>query len=78
MQKATLSLGRSNLVIAECKVLGLISKFITAPLWRLIEKTDRHVFEMNAHYEMLLDFFDENIKDATSFINGKVFPLDED
>lgn len=78
LQKATLSLCRSNLVMAECKVLGLISKLITAPLWRLIEKSDRHVLEMNAYYEKLLDFFEENSKDANSFINCEVFQFDEE
>ncbi|CAC5398111.1 unnamed protein product [Mytilus coruscus] len=33
---------------------------------------------MNAYYEMLLDFFDKNSKDANSFINCEVFPFDED
>lgn len=44
LQKATLSVCRSNLVMTECKVPGSTSKIITGPLWRLIEKPDRHVF----------------------------------
>lgn len=67
-----------TLFMTECEVLGLISKIITGPLWRLIEKPDRHVLEMNGYYEMLLDFFYINSKDVNSFINCEVFPFDED
>ena len=52
LQKATLALSLSNVVIAQCKVLGLVSKLITGPLWRLIEQ-NKHVLDMNAHYETL-------------------------
>lgn len=33
---------------------------------------------MNAYYEMLLNFFDINSKDANSFISFEVFPFNED
>ena len=76
LQKATLSLSLSSVVIAGCKVLGLISKIITGPLWRLIEQ-NQHVLNMNAHYEALLEFFDDSSKDASSFINCESYPFSE-
>ncbi|CAC5388507.1 unnamed protein product [Mytilus coruscus] len=76
LQKATFALCTSNVVVAECKVLPLMSKIVTGPLWRLIEENN-HVLEMNFYYEMLLDFFNANSKDATSFINCETFPFGE-
>jgi hypothetical protein len=76
LQKATLALSLSNVVIAQCKVLGLVSKLITGPLWRLLEQ-NKHVLDMNAHYETLLNFLDSNSKDANSFINCETFPFDQ-
>ena len=77
VQKATLQLCRSNVVIAECKVLGLISKLITAPLWRIIERNN-HVLDMNNYYEVLLNFFKEQEQSAIDFINADKFPFEED
>ena len=77
VQKATLQLCKSNVVIAECKVLGLISKLITAPLWRIIERNN-HVLDMNNYYEVLLNFFKEQEQSAIDFINADKFPFEED
>jgi hypothetical protein len=49
---------------------------ITGPLWRLLEQ-NKHVLDMNAHYETLLNFLDSNSKDANSFINCETFPFDQ-
>ena len=77
VQKATLQLCKSNVVIAECKVLGLISKLITAPLWRIIERNN-HVLDMNNYYEVLLNFSKEQEQSAIDFINADKFPFEED
>lgn len=76
VQKATLQLCKSNVVIAECKVLGLISKLITAPLWRVIER-NKHVLDMNNYYELLLDFLKEQGQCAFVFINADKYPFEE-
>lgn len=57
------------LFIAGCRVLGLISKLITAPLWRLIEQ-DSHILDMNMHYLELYTFLSEQSKDASDFMKG--------
>jgi len=69
LQKATLTLALSNNSV-------LVSKLITGPLWRLVEQ-NKHVLDMNAHYETLLNFLDSNSKDANSFINCETFPFDQ-
>lgn len=60
---------KEPLFVAGCRCLGLISKFISAPLWRIIESTG-HILDMNTHYQTLIDFLDDMSKDATGFING--------
>lgn len=77
VQKATLQLCKSNVVIAECKVLGLISKLITALLWRVIER-NKHVLDMNNYYELLLDFLKEQGQCAFDFINADKYPFEEE
>lgn len=76
VQKATLQLRKSAIVLAECKVLGLISKLVTGPLWRVIENS-KHVLEMNNYYELLLNYFEKQSKDSMSFVNSTEFPFDE-
>lgn len=55
------------LFIAGCRVLGLISKLITTPLWRLIEQD---ILDMNMHYLELYTFLSEQSKDASDFMKG--------
>ena len=43
--------------IAGCKALGLISKLITTPLWRVIESKKISICMMNDCYHSLLDSF---------------------
>jgi hypothetical protein len=50
VQKTTLQLYKSKIVMAECKVLGLMPKFVTGPLWWVIEQ-NKHVIHV---YELLL------------------------
>ena len=37
LQKAVFMDAKEDILISGCKVLGLISKLITAPLWRILE-----------------------------------------
>ncbi|XP_077869756.1 uncharacterized protein LOC144361819 [Saccoglossus kowalevskii] len=70
-------LSQNNLYVAGCKVLGLFSKLVTAPLWRLIEE-NTHILDMNGHYMDLVAYLDEVMEDATGFLDGSKFPFDED
>ena len=59
-------------LIAGTKALGLISKFITTPLWVIVEDKKVHILDMNQRYLQLLNY----IKDATlnidAFMCGKL------
>ena len=57
--------------IAGCRALGLINKFVTAPLWRLLE-TDIHILDLNSHFQRMEKLFSDLSFDATNFLNGKV------
>ena len=44
--------------IFACKALGLINKFVTRPLWRLLE-FDIHILDLNKYYQEMARLFDE-------------------
>ena len=62
--------------LAGCKVLGLLSKLVTSPLWRVIESTN-HVLDMNTHYDNLLTYFNRASDDASEFVAGSWSPFSE-
>ena len=45
--------------LAECRALGLINKFITGPLWRVLAQNDISFIDMSARYQRLLKCFEE-------------------
>ena len=57
--------------ITGCRALGFINKFITGPLWRLLE-SDLHIFRMNEYYQHMEKLFTELAEDATSFLKDEV------
>ena len=77
LQKAVLWGTKQDLLIACCKVLGLISKLVTAPLWRILE-SGTHILDMNAHYLKLLEFFEIMSTDASDFVRGNDSPFDDE
>lgn len=65
------------LYLAGARVLGLLSKFVTAPLWRLIESPG-HILDMNAHYQTLVQFLDTASTEegvASDFLYGNSTPF---
>lgn len=71
--KPVLEDATNNLYIAGCKALGLIDKFITGPLWRILE-SDIHILDLSDYYTKLLSFL-ENCKDASEFMTGANIPF---
>ena len=63
--------------IAGCKALGPIDKFITGPLWRLLESSV-HMLDMSSHYRNLLTFFQKSAIDASSFMIGESVPFPQE
>lgn len=74
LQKLTLSLVNKPYVIACCKVLSILAKIVTGPLWRLIESY-KHVLDLTHGYHTLLLYFDKMSEDATAFISGENHPF---
>ncbi|XP_033730479.1 uncharacterized protein LOC117319875 [Pecten maximus] len=78
--KAVLLDAKETLFLAGAKVLGLVSKFITAPLWRLIEAPG-HILDMNMHFETLVDFLEKTSTDtvlAQEFLKGQSTPFNSE
>lgn len=68
---------KETLYLAGAKALGLISTFITTPLWRLLEEKG-HILDMNEKYKMLVDFLQKAAIDAeidSSFTTGEQTPF---
>ena len=68
---------KEKLLLAGARALGLISKFISGPLWRLLE-SKCHILEMNRHYQTLVEFLENVSKDAGAmlrFIVGESTPF---
>ena len=66
-----------HLFIAGYKALGLVSKVITTPLWRVIESKDISISMMNERYLTLLNFLDNACQDLDSFIKGELILFNE-
>ena len=69
--------------LAGCKALGLVNKFITGPLWRVLESRNITILEMNERFQNLLTSLDSWSLDASSILSGEAllyddFPLSED
>ncbi|XP_052089225.1 uncharacterized protein LOC127725962 [Mytilus californianus] len=43
--------------IVGLRALGVYNKFITSPLWKIIEADNTHILDMNAHYQNLIQIF---------------------
>jgi len=63
--------------IAGCKALGLISKFITTPLWNVLENKDIHICDMNIRYLQLVNFLNDSSLNIKDFICGKLSLFDD-
>ena len=61
--------------VAGCKALGLISKHITGPLWRILE-SNLHILDLPQYYQRLLTFV-SNCKIPSGFMTGEEVPFPE-
>ena len=57
--------------LCGCRALGLINKFVTGPLWRLLE-SGIHILDMNKHYQKMPSLFFDLSVDAKEFMLGNV------
>jgi hypothetical protein len=59
-------------LVAGCRSLGIISKLVTAPLWR---EAKTQILEMNEKLTALRDFFREARNDASNVLEGNMSPF---
>ena len=74
--QAVLADAKEELYYAGCKALGLMNKFITCPLWRILE-SGTHILGMNDHYTRLLQFLQKSKLNACEFMSGISIPFTE-
>ena len=65
-----------NAFVAGCRALGLISKLITGPLWRILEDKALHVLDMTTKYQHMLHSFERWAEDASEVLKGEVILFD--
>lgn len=58
--------------VAGLKALGLISKFITCPLWCVLEDKNVSMADMNAKYLELVTFLSDAAINTEQFMNGQL------
>ena len=57
-------------VLASCRVLGLLDKLFTEPLWRAMEQADMTILEMSKIYTEPTEKLEAWSEDASSFLQG--------
>ncbi|XP_070576213.1 putative protein tag-278 [Ptychodera flava] len=57
-----------DLVMAECRALGILDKLVTGPLMRLLERTDINYYDMNVHWLELKTCLADNAIDASPLL----------
>jgi len=72
--KAVLDDANNELYISGCRALGLIDKFITGPLWKILESS-LHILDTSTYFTKLLEFLAESGEDASEFLTGEKVPF---
>ena len=62
--------------IAGCRALGLVNKFLTGPLWRLLVKV-KNVLSLNKYYQRIADVCKQISEDASDLLKGNVIFFDD-
>ena len=63
-------------LVAGCKALGLISKFVSTPLWTLIEDKSIHILDMSEKYQQLVTALNHAALHVTDFMEGNILPFE--
>ena len=68
---------RTSEYLAGVKALGLISKFITCPLWSVLEDKNVSIVDMNTKYLQLVTFLEDSAKNVDNFMTGQMFLFED-
>ena len=58
--------------LAGVKALGLISKFITCPLWCILEDKSISIVDMNMKYNELVTYLENAAENVAQFMSGQI------
>ncbi|CAG2211350.1 unnamed protein product [Mytilus edulis] len=75
--KAVLSCLQNDTIMVGCRALGLFNKFITSPLWKILEG-DIHILHMNQKYQHLVQFLEDistDVEKIKLFMTGELVPF---
>ena len=67
---------KSQQLLAGVRAPGLIEKFVTSPLWRLLEEKG-HILDLNIYYLQLKLFLERASQNCISFMSGEDVPFPE-
>ena len=73
--KSVLTDLREPFLKAGLKALGLISKLVTGPLWRIVEQKGTHILSLNHYYKDLQTFLINSSHDSSNFMKGEYIPF---
>ena len=76
LQKAVSYDIKEPLYLAMTKALGLCSKLVTAPFWRILEQKDCSLQDTNEAYQKLYSFLEKAKDDCTEIVCGTNVPFD--
>ncbi|XP_041452431.1 uncharacterized protein LOC121405570 [Lytechinus variegatus] len=65
------------LYMAGCRALGLVSKIITAPLWRCLEDKEIHILDLPQVYRKIEDALKRGAEHPQEFMEGLTQPLQD-
>ena len=68
---------RTSEYLAGVKALCLISKFITCPLWSVLEDENVSIVDMNTKYLQLVTFLEDLAKNVDNFMSGQMFLFED-
>ncbi|XP_072170908.1 uncharacterized protein [Diadema setosum] len=61
--------------LAGCRALGLISKHVTAPLWRILEDKAVHILDLPQVYSRIQETLGKGTDNPQQFIDGQLSPF---
>ena len=67
-----------NEYVVGLRALGVVNKFITAPLWKLLECKTTHILDMNEYYGDLVQYLEAvatNTERAQELLTGEYIPF---
>ena len=64
--------------VVGLRALGIFNKFITAPLWKLLECKTMHILDMNEHYQGLVEYLEwvaTSVEKTGELLTGEYVPI---